>query len=304
MKVIIIFFLFFQNFYSTSYGEYLFMEGKDSLEGVWSKYTEDSKTNLKNIFEKLSKSKTGRNLIRLANEKAKESGLTLYDVVKEGHGSLTDTTLIRKFNRIHMDEISYETNSEIFINKNLNHHDAVLDLAHELTHYVYRTQFNPYVKNFSLSQFIKSTIEGKGGEVQAFMMECQVQQELYKNKNEIRYNCKQILHPKTGALSFNLAKKRFYQVGKYYESFQSLLQKHKLVKIFPELSDQKESFISSAYGIPYPVAAFEEYVSVLNKACENDKRRISLFKKEEGRVPASLTVLEDSYKVRCSDFIN
>ena len=292
------------SFLSTSFGEYLFVEGNSSGSIIWSKFSNDKKLNLKNLFQNLAKSKTGRSLIRLANEKGKESGLSLYELVEEGQGSLTDTTLVRKFNRVHFDKISYETNSKIFINRNLTQHDAILDLAHELTHFVYRTQFNPYLKNFSLSQFIKSTIEGEGGEVQAFMMECRVQKELYKKKDDSRYNCRQITHPDTGELSFSLARKRFYQVGNYFESFQSLLHKHKLTKVFPDLSAQKESFISSAYGIPYPVAAFEEYVSVLNRACENDRRRISLFKEEDGRAPASLSVLEESYKVRCSDFVN
>lgn len=286
-------------------GEYLFVEGNSLANKNWTKFSDYPKLNLKNLFQQLAKSKTGKDLIFRANQKAKDRGLTLYDIVEKGHGSLTDTTLIRKFDKSDVTQINYEVNSKVYINKDLGQHDAILDLAHELTHFVFRTQFNPYVKNFSLSDFVKSTIEGQGGEVQAFMMECKVEQELFgAMKKSTRYNCEKIKDNTTGELSFNIAKKRFYQVGQYYESFTSLLEKYQLAKQFPDLSSDKESFISSAYGIPYPVAAFEEYISVLSKACENDKRRLALLKKEKGRSPASINDIENSYQVRCTKMFN
>lgn len=293
--------LIFSCYSITTFAEYLFVEGGNTSARTWTKYSKDEHLNLKHLFQKLAISPTGRALIKKANQKAKSQGLTLYDVVAAGHGSLTDTTLVRKFNRMHMEKVTYVTNSKVYINKDLGHHDAVLDLAHELTHFVYRNQFNPYVKNFSLAGFIKSTIEGEGGEVQAFLMECQVQKELFKDQSSARFNCKNI--QENGVLSFDLAKAHFYKVGNYFDSFKSLLEKHNLVAHFPELSEKKESFVSGVYGIPYPVAAFEEYLTVLNKACENDKRRIAIIKEENDRSPASLNELEESYKSRCKDFI-
>lgn len=287
----------------TAMADYLFVESSFRANKKWSSFSNEKKLNFKNLFQMLIKSKTGRELVRSANMKAKEYGKTLYDIVDEGSGSLTDTTLIRKFTTGHLDHITYETKSKVFLNKELNQYDALLDLAHELTHFVYRKNFNPYVKNFSLSEFISNTIEGVGGEVQAFMMECKVHSELFPNKKSTRYNCQKIMNSQTGSLSFNLAVKEFYQVGDYYESFSAVLAERGIKENFPKISSDKVSFVSSAYGIPYPVAAFEEYLSVLNKVCENDKRRISYFKKEAGRSPASLKGLETSYKERCdSDF--
>jgi hypothetical protein len=284
--------------------EYLFVEGKFNPNKKWSDFSNQKKLNFKNLFQMLIKSKTGHDLVRRANSKAKEYGKTLYDVVDEGSGSLTDTTLIRKFTTGHPDHITYETKSKVFLNKELNQYDALLDLAHELTHFVYRKNFNPYVKNFSLSEFISNTIEGVGGEVQAFMMECKIHNELFPKKRSTRYNCQKISHPDTGTLSFNLAVKQFYQVGDYFESFSAVLSERGIKEHFPDVSSSKVSFVSSAYGIPYPVAAFEEYLSVLNKVCANDKKRISYFKNEAGRGPASLKSLESSYLTRCKSEFN
>lgn len=294
-------FLVIMLFSFSSFAEYLFVEGGSSAARSWTKYSKNDRLNLKNILQTLAMARSGRKLIQMANSKAKSQGMTLYDIIQAGKGSLTDTTLVRKFNRVHFDKITYQVNSKVYINRDLGHHDAVLDLAHELTHFVYRDEFNPYVKNFSLQDFIKRTIEGKGGEVQAFMMECQVQSELFQNSVDSRFNCKKIM--KNGKLSFDLAKVHFYHVGHYFDSFKELLQKRNLLQMFPDLSEKKESFVSGVYGIPYPVAAFEEYLSVLNKACENDRRRI-LMMKEEKRVPASVVALEKSYQMRCSDYIN
>lgn len=284
---------------SSASAEYLFVESRFKPNKKWTKFSNQEKLNLKNLFQMLVKSKTGKDLVRRANQKAKLSGQNLYQVVKKGNGSLTDTTLVRKFNVGHLDDITYETQSKVFINKELNQYDALLDLAHELTHYVYRKNFNPYKGNFSLSEFISNTIEGVGGEVQAFMMECRIHSELFNSNHSNRFNCKKIEDPTTGEPSFNLAVKRFYQVGGYYESFSDVLQEHGIKHNFPNVTSKKVSFVSSAYGIPYPVAAFEEYLSVLGKVCENDKRRISLFKGEKSRSPASISKLESNYHQRC-----
>ena len=284
--------------------EYLFVESSFNPTKKWITFSSEKKENFKNLFRMLIKSKTGHELVRKANLKAKEYGTTLYGVVEEGEGSLTDTTLIRKFTTGLPDHITYETKSKVFLNKELSQYDALLDLAHELTHFVYRKNFNPYVKNFSLSEFISNTIEGVGGEVQAFMMECKIHNELFPKKQSTRYNCQKIINPETGFLSFDLAVKQFYQVGDYFESFSAVLVERGIKDKFPEVSSSKVSFVSSAYGIPYPVAAFEEYLSVLNKVCQNDKKRISYFKNEAGRGPASLEKLESSYNSRCNSVFN
>jgi len=183
----------------------------------------------------------------------------------------------------------------------LNQYDALLDLAHELTHFVYRKDFNPYVKNFSLDEFIQSTIEGEGGEVRAFITECKIAAQIFGGVRSGRSNCAAIQDGQE--YSFSKAKEMFYQVGDHFHRFNKLLEIKKIRESFPELSDNKASFVSSAYGIPYPVAAFEEYVTVLNKVCQNDKKRLSYFKQVPDRSPASkISAIEKSYESRCKNF--
>ena len=64
--------------------------------------------------------------------------------------------------------------SEIRLNRELSMADALLDLAHELTHFVQREIFNPYSLQFSALQFLEESIEGQGGEAQAYISECKV----------------------------------------------------------------------------------------------------------------------------------
>jgi hypothetical protein len=157
------------------------VEGSLTTGRSWMDYTSSKELNLKKLLELLSRSATGEKIIKEAQYKAARTGLLLEDVVKVGESSLTDTTLVRKFSPHSPEHVIYESRSVVYISKNLAWDDALLDLAHELTHYVYREGFNPYSESFNAKDFIKSTIEGSGGEVQAFLTECRVLKELFCN---------------------------------------------------------------------------------------------------------------------------
>ena len=299
MKVLLSVFLFAHIVFAK--GGYLFVESNFDPNQRWTKFSSNDELNVKNLIQHLAKSSSGKNLLLKAKKKASKQGLTLLDVIKPGEGSLTDTTLIRRFSARSPEHIAYETKSGVYVNKSLNQYDALLDLAHELTHFVYRREFNPYRNDFSLSEFIKNTIEGTGGEVQAFVRECQVLKELFPAKYNDRYNCGKILDPKTGKLSYELAVKRFYQVGTFEDPFKRLLVKEGILSDFPELNSDEVSFVSSAYGIPYPVAAYKEYKAVMSKVCSNDKKRIAYLSQTKGdRAPASTFM--KSYHEKCKHF--
>ena len=55
-----------------------------------------------------------------------------------------------------------------------------------------------------------------------------------------------------------------------------------VLEVFSHLSNKRTLFISSAYGLPYPLAAYEEYMHIKNRACQNEHKRLSLIE-EEGR---------------------
>lgn len=281
----------------------LHVDGKNvSSAKAWMDFTTSEEHNINKLLELLARSQTGSDLIEKARLKAQNSGKRLIDVIKAGEGSLTDTTLVRKFSPESPDKVDYETRSLVYINRTHTWDDALLDLAHELTHFVYRDGFNPYAENFNVKDFIKSTIEGKGGEAQAFIMECKVFGELFKSDSgQGRTKCNSI-RDDYGQISMVKAVELFYHIGPYYETFHKQLSSRKVATEFGHLKPSKINFVSSAYGLPYPVAALMEFDLVMSKVCENDRKRLSYYQSSQ-RGPASTdtssTQFIRSYNNRC-----
>lgn len=279
----------------------------------WFQLGKSDEENLKLLVTVLKKSPTGIKILEKAQSKAYEKGETLFDILRIGDGSLTDTTLVRRFSASDPTKVMYETKSKVFVNKNLNLLDASLDLAHELTHFTFREPFNPYVPKFSMKDFIGSTVEGKGGEVDAFLVECKVYYELFPNKNENRSSCSKIKDPSTGELSRDKGIEEFYRIGKHYDEFHKSVERYKLQKMdFPKVTKSDAQFISSAWGVPYPLAAFREYVNIMDRVCKNDSNRLALLQQKIGRQPASDEVntiqatyrsMSEEYNGRCQMFL-
>jgi len=227
-------------------------------------------------------------------------GKTLLEVVIPGRGSLTDSTLYRRFSASHPEQVVFESNSLVYINSDLPVIDAVLDLSHELTHFVYRKAFNPYKDSFNVKEFITATIEGSGGEVDAFLNECRVLKELFNKSNSSRYHC-HLIKDHDGDLSRRLAKFHFYKVGQGHHYLKENL--HKKGHEIQYLSDENPVFISSTYGDSYPMAAYKEYITVKEKACKNEGRRVSYIKQATGRSPAYVKKtyqrIINSYESKC-----
>ena len=294
----------------------LFTDSSSSLQENWIKGNMNETEGIRFLIKLLLKSKTGKKLLYLAKEKSADQGETLLEVIKVGDGSLTDTTLVRRFSATNPNKVSYETKTKVFVNRHLSTMDAVLDLAHELTHFTYREPFNPYRQNFKLHEFIHSTVEGKGGEVDAYMIECKVKNELFPKQGGSSSNCGKVTDQNTGKLSKHLGTQHFYKVGRFVRKFKRDLSRFGVEsQEFPHLSEDDSDFISSAYGKPYPVAAMEEYVLIMGKACQNDFRRIAALKRDSKRSPASfeedsvhsrqsaLSRLQNNFSLRCNNFV-
>lgn len=278
----------------------------------WYKKSRSDEENFKRLVSALKKVETGRKVIEKATQKAAQQGYTLYDVVAIGDGSLTDTTLIRRFSASNPTHVVYETRSKVYLNRHLKMMDAILDFAHELTHFTYREPFNPYDARFHLKDFIKSTVEGRGGEVDAYMVECKVLKELLPGEGFARSNCPKVFDQKTGSLSKDLGVQEFYKVGHHFDNLKKEMEKFSVTqKDLPQASGNEALFISSAWGLPYPVAAVKEYVNIMDRVCKNDKNRIALMQEKIGRSPASSDSLKDTqdfrlmfedFKSRCHKF--
>ena len=148
--------------------------------------------NVNYLFEFLEKSAYGSSLLKAARAKAKSYGLELVKIVRPGLGSITDTTLVRRFAESRPDKIEYSVRSAVYINRDLDTISAVLDLAHELTHFIHKSAFDPYSDSFTIDEFIKLTVEGRGGEVDAYIAECKVLYELFPDNIDARTKCDQI----------------------------------------------------------------------------------------------------------------
>jgi hypothetical protein len=285
------------------------IEGNQSYDfnKTWTKLKESEAESLRELIKILLKSKTGKKIVGMANEKAKAYSKPLLELILPGEGSITDTTLVRKFSPSSPDDIFYESRSKVFINRHLSVKNALLDLAHELTHFALRDPFNPYQAPFGLKDFITSTVEGKGGEVDAYLIECQVLVELFQDQVD-GSNCHRVIDPSTGRVNKSRGVHEFYQLGHFYGPFQNSLKKHDLnPKEFSVSSSRSAHFISSAYGLPYPLAAVHEYESIMERVCQNDDRRLALMRQRVQRSPASseqnnYRKLASLHKKRCESF--
>jgi len=267
--------------------------GINSFASTWeeswiSGANHNNKNNIANLLKILKTSETGQKIITLAKNKYKKN---IFDLIKVGNVSLTDTSLKRSFYPGSSD-IDYEEISTVVINKNLNLRDAVLDLSHELTHFTFRKVFNPYQNNFKIKDYIKRTIEGRGGEADAFIVECRVRKELFGEDSLNENQCGKII------IGNDFSRKRvvslFYQMGKFYSKFIDFTNSENYNY---QLANSKNiHFISSAFNLPYPLAAAMEFINIKDKICRTNKMRIQSFKKEL-RKPASVTKRSPSSSV-------
>ena len=253
---------------------------------------------LKNLTRILARSPEGKIILEKARNKARKEGTSLSKILLPGEKSYTDITLIRKFSKTNPQNIQYKSLLKVFINRNLNVQDAVMDMAHELIHYTFRKTFNPYQKNFDLRSFITSTIEGQGGEVEAYMAECKVFFELFYKTHQGKTHCHLTLDLKTKKPDRNRTIKLFYRLGSHYRTFLQKMKKHKIQAPFMRYISPKHTLlISATYDLPYPIAAVHEYESILKKICENEYKRLNALPSRQ----VSSMVLE-GYRHRCSRF--
>ncbi len=280
LKLSITFTFAFYSLIAESRDDYLFENPIDYKE-KWTRLYPTEKEAIKKLLSVLKKSSTGKRIISLAQRKAAKNGKRLIDLIEGGRVSLTDTTLVRKFSPSSPEKIYLSTRSRIYLDRNLKVLDILLDLSHELTHYALRDQFNPYKKTFQLKKFVKEMIEGRGGEVEAYLIECRVYKELFPKLFDRSSSCSQVYNNELDYFSRKKSIVKFYQVGRYIDEFRNALNSFELgVRDFPQISSKPSFFISSSYGLPYPLAAIKEYSSIIKRVCRNDLKRLHLLEKK------------------------
>lgn len=270
----------------------------------WQQLGETKNEAVKQLIEIINTSEIGRSIVFEAQKKAGRSRYRLEEIVGVGEASITDTTLIRKFSPTDPFSISYTSESKIFLDKSLDVKNAVLDLVHELTHYAYKDDFNPYKENFSLTSFVKDTIEAKGGEADAFLVECRVSRAVF-GEGANSSQCNSIVSLE-GVFSKELAINEFYKIGNFFDKFEEKISQNGLtLDKFPNISKDNGVLVSSAWSRPYPMAAVEEYDLIMSRVCENDLKRMAVLGESIGRSPASEKINYAKAKMniamRCSE---
>jgi len=246
----------------------------------WRHLASTEEESLVALLEILQGSPTGQKVIKAAAHKAAQVGKTLTDIIRVDDFSKTDTTLSRKFYVRHPEHVVYEEHSLVYLDKDLTVADAVLDLAHELTHYTWRAAFDPYAEDFTVRDLIKTTIEGAGGEVEAYLMECKVWGEIWRGRYSSS-NCTKIYDEDHGKFSREKAISLFYQLGQHYEAWEALRELLNLDRQdFPYASNRPTLFVSSYYSLPYPLAAIKEFQGIREKTCRNEERRLRLLREQ------------------------
>lgn len=263
----------------------------------WVDIAKEDRVKIKMLLTYLLKSTTGKDVVAAAAKKASSNGYRLSEIITPNEISYTDTSLVRKFSKDGPEKVFFEENSKIYLNRNYTVREALMDLAHELTHYSYRKRFNPYLESFTALSFLKSCIEGPGGEVDAYIVECNVLKELFPRDIERYPNCQKLGE----SAVFNGVSKRevdrqqvidlFYRVGddvdllisKYKEEIlgkgkrYDLLREQTVSELKAKLIDQNVKFISSVYSVSYPEAILSEYKNITKNVCENELKRMQLF---------------------------
>ena len=119
----------------------------------WIKLSDEPKESISILLEVLKKSPSAKKVIDQAEVKAAKMGKNLVDLIIPGEHSITDTTLIRHFSVSDPLSVTYETKSLVYLNRDHNIEDALLDLAHELVHFVHKEAFNPKLEVWKPKKF-------------------------------------------------------------------------------------------------------------------------------------------------------
>jgi hypothetical protein len=257
---------------------------------------------LKQALKLLESVPSGGAVLRQAKSFWNAVGLNQLDRrFRWGAASRTDAVLTRQFHPSTGEE-SRTRDVFIVLKRGQSLTDLVLDLAHELTHAVTPPAWDPYDAGLSATGYIRASLEGAGGEVDALLAECRVGQELGLTQGASAQRCRRYLGARTSLGIYELdrekVRKDFYRVGRWFSELNQRIGAETALAAFPDLSAESPQLYSSTGHTPYPLALLREYDEITVIACENTRRRLSLMPGTAGRGRAPASRFLDS---RCTE---
>jgi hypothetical protein len=296
----------------------LYFEYRNS-HGAWVKSTQNHKQRkqlIQSMLDWINESDSGKQIIMGAKKRA----ISIYkkdliDLISVGKNSVTDSTVLRRFYAQSPHQVSYEFRSSIFLSADLNYSHAMIDLAHELTHFAYKPLVNPYENFDHPVDFIRKVIEGSGGEAEAFINECNVGRELLGEKFLKQGLCKHFVNLELKEVDREKVLKGFYALGEYKDQFLMAINQigrnlstlpETVVTYFPYASNENTYLISSAYNLPYPLAAIEEFQKIKANICRSEWKRISMAQrlKENPEIRYKFRAISSDIQSKCSGVKN
>ena len=228
-------------------------------------------------------------------QKAKKRDPKFIKAISIQNTSYTESTYVRTYSLEDASDF-FEVQNEIGLNRTLSRKELLYDFVHELTHFLYRRPQNPYSPDFSLLTFIRNGVEERGGELDAFQMECLVAWQLEKAIKMPKHRlCQRYKQSKiSGSKRFARERARgdYYAVGRFYSQLKGL------VRAFPELTKSEVVFRSSLGKVPYPLALIQEYGIVRQRACQNNARKAELLGRHAARLQGRQTKTPNTESVR------
>lgn len=245
--------------------------------------TEAGKIDL--AIEMLETTQQGAALIREA-QRSWGAAEMLSRRLKAGKISKTDAVITRHYDVASGNE-SRRREVTVHLRTDQPVEAVALDLAHELSHAVSRTELDPYDPELTAVDYIYAAIEGKGGEVEALISECKVALELSALGRAMPMDrCEKYMLDDRKSLDLAAIRRDFYKVGSWKgELFRRLGADAR--QRFPLLSGERPELFSSTGAAPYPVALLEEYEIMSRAACGNTRKRLQSQRTPAGEKLAS-----------------
>ena len=221
---------------------------------------------LESLLFKIEGTEHGRKLLKELREKDPH----FIHKIKLSHISHTETVFSRAYSLDGRQEV-LQVEKFIQLKSSMPFLELLYDFVHELVHFTYQVPQNPYDFSLSMEEFIHKGISGKGGELEAFKMECLISWEL-ETKEEIPTHrlCARYRKGKNNFLAA-LAEKDFYALGSYYEELSHF--KEKLLFLSPV----SVRFRSSLKTTPYPIFFMREYINLRKQVCMNNRKKEQLL---------------------------
>jgi hypothetical protein len=245
------------------------------LQGMPRSMAEES-SRIDSALQILWRVPTGHALLTKAMKTWKlSSPAELNQVVRPGTASRTDAVLTRHYNPATGEEVR-EREVLIYVRLEQSLDNIILDIAHEMVHATSRPDWDPYDPELTSARYIKNSIEGQGGEVEAVTQECRVASELGSRFGVATHRCRNyVVGSSTGRgknqIDVHQITADFYKVGQWGPELAKALGSQ--IKLFPDLSTEPPRLFSSTGNAPYPEALLKEFEALTQIACENSKRR-------------------------------